>query len=638
MLKQSLVAAVILAALVIAAGGTPRAAAPPPALTTLQPGAFRTINQNLTVNIVFVGYESGAGPRNINQTTFNSLLPAGYRPLHRYPDFYGIRQELGLGFTFSYNTVFAPAAWEDTFFGYLSSIATSAPRTLFQDQYNAQAPRALSVGQNYFIDAPSVENWLAANPPAGVNTSNYTVFFINWFDRADFKFHVYTKTNEPDPDTGYNFGVIRASRKVIGWGGTASNDPQGGPASTARVWFHDLSAGPESWTGNWNITTADLDGDQVLDYRMPPIWEYGNANPDLYRPFDNLSRDLGLITRFVAIDLLFTTSPLYKPMISPPHVPTSVNVDLNVYQADPAVDGLSYLNAGYAAARLSALQPLTTFTTETRSQPFTSRAAAVYKCFVADVSCYGRRLFGIAFGDLFLFHDDQLTQFIDGDADYELPVFLYNATDSLSAGGLLGFADDNWRDGTQSYVFVFLAPFLRSLGYGFTSTTIHEVGHHLGMSHPHDGYDSVLDVDFGPSGPTYYAWAGDESNSVMSYLDLNWDFGRFDRDNMARYLAAGYINQANAVLALIYASPRAGDAAAALLAADAQATDALSAYAASQWGTAAALAKAAYQGVLSAAEQAGVQVEPQNYTADYKAKGSSPHFVDTVNYPNRMAP
>jgi hypothetical protein len=130
------------------------------------------------------------------------------------------------------------------------------------------------------------------------------------------------------------------------------------------------------------------------------------------------------------------------------------------------------------------------FTAEVNSERFTSRAASVYKCFVADVSCFGNRLFGIAFGDLFLFHNDQINQFIDGDAEYEVPVFLYNTPNALSAGGLLGFADDNWRDGTQSYVFGFLAPLLRAAGYGFTSTTIHEVGHHLGISHPHDGYDT----------------------------------------------------------------------------------------------------------------------------------------------------
>jgi hypothetical protein len=39
------------------------------------------------------------------------------------------------------------------------------------------------------------------------------------------------------------------------------------------VWFHDLSAGPESWTANWNVDTPGLDGNGVEDYRMPPIWE-----------------------------------------------------------------------------------------------------------------------------------------------------------------------------------------------------------------------------------------------------------------------------------------------------------------------------------------------------------------------------
>ena len=93
--------------------------------------------------------------------------------------------------------------------------------------------------------------------------------------RPDFKFHVYTKTGEPDPDTGYDFGANRDSRKIIAWGGTTADDEETGLGGTdRRVWFYDLSAGPESWTGNWNVDNADLDGDGVPDYRMPPIWEY----------------------------------------------------------------------------------------------------------------------------------------------------------------------------------------------------------------------------------------------------------------------------------------------------------------------------------------------------------------------------
>jgi hypothetical protein len=51
-----------------------------------------------------------------------------------------------------------------------------------------------------------------------------------------------------------------------------------------------------------------------------------------------------------------------------------------------------------------------------------------------------------------------------------------------------------------------------------------------------------------------------------------------------------------------------------------------------------ASAKTAYAGVLAAAAAIGVKVEPQSYQADYKAKGQSPKFVDTVDYIHRLAP
>jgi len=66
---------------------------------------------------------------------------------------------------------------------------------------------------------------------------------------------------------------------------------------------------------------------------------------------------------------------------------------------------------------------------------------------------------------------------------------------------------------------------------GLTTTIIHEAGHHLGMSHPHDGYDWELGIDYYPAGDKYFANSGDECNSMMSYIDLNWDFSQFDRDN-----------------------------------------------------------------------------------------------------------
>jgi hypothetical protein len=109
-----------------------------------------------------------------------------------------------------------------------------------------------------------------------------------------------------------------------------------------------------------------------------------------------------------------------------------------------------------------------------------------------------------------------------GPKDYAGNIFAFNTTDENLGDqfGLLGFADDNWVDGTQSYVFGFDTPGYRDLGYGLTTTTIHEFGHHVGMSHPHDGYDSEWDYDYGPGGDTYFAWSGDESDTIMHYSDL----------------------------------------------------------------------------------------------------------------------
>jgi len=618
-----------------------RASAPAPVLTTLSPGGFHDLAHDVDVNIVLLGYEMGAGAQNVDPATLLAGLPNASRPIHRYQDFYGNREYIGLTYNYHYNVVFTDGAYENNFFGYLSSIAVPQPRTIYQNDYNAQTGRAVAVGDNHWIDAPSVEQWLADNPPSGVDTTDYTIVFVNWYGRADFKNHVYVKTDEPDPDTGVNFGLVRQSRKIIAWGGTSADDAESGLGSLHRIWFHDLSAGPELWTENWNINDADVDGNGVLDYRLPPVWEYGNPSADIYRPFDDLSGDLAKVARYVALDLLFTSSPLYKPAISPPSLPSAVQVDINLYQGEPGFDGKTVLDTTYVKAKLGPLQPLNTLTTEVRDQSLRNKALSVYQCFVTyftgpgplGQSCYGNKLFGIAFGDLFIYHDDKINQFVEGDADYEVPVFLYAVTDALTPANLLGFADDNWRDGTQTYVFGFVTPFVRSLGYGLTTTTIHEVGHHLGMSHPHDGYDYEADVDYGAGDAFYFANAGDESNTVMSYADLNFDFGQFDRDNMNRFLVATYINQSNSVLAQIYASPRAGQAAALLTAADAAAAAAVTKVQAQDYPGGAVSAKVAYGRVLAAAAAIGVNIEPQSYTADYKAKGRSTKFIDTVNYP-----
>ena len=605
-----------------------------PPLSTLQPGGFRTITQTLPVNVVFVGYEAGAGAQNVDASKVLDGLPATSDARNRIPSFYGLPSGIGVRFDYDYNVVFAPPSFEDQFFAHLAATGFTVPLTVYQQAYNTQTTRSHTIPPatgTLVVPGPLAEQWLADHgADIGVDTTQYTVFLINWWGRPDFRHHVYLKFDEPDPDTGVNFGAFQ-SRALIAYGGT----PAASGAPQRRVWFHDLSAGPEWNTTNWLLDVGDLDNNGRIEYRMPPVWEYGNTGA--YRPFDDLSGDLAKVVRYVGLNLLFTTSPLYKTAISPPELPSTVALDVNIYDGEPGVNAASFLEPQLLAARVGALQPLNTFSTRVSSRPLAGRSLDIYNCFAAGTSCFGKRLFGIAFADLFLYHSDHLLQYLEGGVDYSLPIFTYNTTEEQSLGGLLGFADDNWRDGTQSYVFTFNDTFVRSLGFGLTSTMIHEVGHHLGMSHTHDGYDSEDDVDYGAADEFYYAWVGDEVNSIMGYLFFTSEFGQFDRDNMNRYLAATYLNQANQVLARIAGSPRAGRVAGALASADAAASAALTAYGAMEYRDAAAAAKSAYAQLLSAAASIRVQIEPQSWQADAKAKGISSKFVDRVPYERLIA-
>lgn len=307
----------VLAAIVAALGAA--AAAATTASAGLNPGGLTALDETVDVNVVFVGTFGGTDP---GWNAVKAGLPASASPKTRYKLLYGLDDEAALGITYTYNYVptYTSTAWEDSFFGYLSSIATPKPRTSFQDDYNAQNGK-LDVGQNNWIDGPSVEKWIIQNPPAGVDVTKPTILFVNWKDRSDFKFHVFTKTNEPDPDTNYNFGLNRDSRKFVAWVGTAPSDPQNpydGPPR--RVWFYDLSAGPESWGGSYDVTNADIDGDGAPDYRIPNIWEYTGTTLTANHPgFGSaaLTTDLGKVIRYVGLDLLVTASPLYR-RTSPP--------------------------------------------------------------------------------------------------------------------------------------------------------------------------------------------------------------------------------------------------------------------------------------------------------------------------------
>jgi hypothetical protein len=588
----------------------------------LKPGQTVTFEQKVPINIVFIGYKRSS----IDKSDLLGQLPDTYSPVVRYPQFYGEPgRDMGLQYNFDYNVTFKDWSFSTRFFNYLQKIGTPGEPTVFQTDYNDQVSNVLDVtGPVLYIDAPSVEGWLDKNLHTA--KKGYTIVFVNWYSRPDFKFHVYTKTDEPDPDTGYNFGELRASRKVIAWGGGDSH-----------LWFYDLSAGPEAWTNNWNVDDLDVDGDGSTDKRMPPIWEY---SPGGYADPSTLSTDLGLVTRFVGIDLLFTTSPLYDPLVTAPDVGGRKVVHVNMFQDDPDSDGMDWIHRRAINNAFARFEPYYDWRTRIVDQgPIDSGAKKALDIFAGlDTSDDCWNVFGDPFAQLFCYFDANLSSYVPNyrKADYVAPIFAFNTTAANlnDQFGLLGFADDNWIDGTQSYVFEFDAAEYRDLGYGFTTTTIHEGGHHFGMSHPHDGYDSELGIDFDASGAFQFAWSGDESDTIMSYTDLSGGFSEFDEANMYRWEMAGYLNWANGLLDDVLADPHAWKVWRKLAAAEQYARKALDGFKDWNYLSAATNARRAYAQVALAADQLGIET-PTDSALRMAAKAAAQRpDADPIRFPN----
>ena len=598
-----------------AAGKTPKP--PPPVLTHLRPGQPVRVVLQIPVNVVFVGLEEGAAPTGINTASLLAAQP--FSAIPRVRSKIGLPagdEPLGIEYQYDVNPVFADSAFEDEFFGFLaqSAFGPFGP-TAYQGAYSAQPLAAEQITENWVLDATAVESWLIdhAQPLLGVDASRPTVFYINWYGRADFRFHTYAYF-AVQPEIGL-FPPAHDYAQTIAWGGGTPDQVQSPTSALGRVWFLDLSAGPEWASSNWYLEVPDFNGDGIVENRLPPIWEYGTDH--WYRPFLDLSDDLAQVLRFVALDLLFTPSPIYDPSITPPLLADTVELDLNVV-ADTSHDPFEHLLVGDVLQRLDALDPSRAFVADVDPTPFVPSMRRAYNCYLTAFTSQPAPCFPGADGgdpsyDLLIWSKRHRNQLLDG-VRGEIPILFFDVADGYSGP----FAGITWgnRRGRQTWVHAWFSP-NELLNYRSpTKLVAHEVGHHLGLSHPHDGYDPQSGLQFNQSGETYFSWLGDNVASVMSYNDTQPEFSQFDRDNLDRWLTVGRLQAANDILGAIYRSPRAGSATSELLAADAHAGIALTRLEAWDLRGASVAASDAYHAVLAAARVAGVPVPAPSEIAD----------------------
>jgi hypothetical protein len=309
-----------------------------------------------------------------------------------------------------------------------------------------------------------------------------------------------------------------------------------------------------------------------------------------------------------------------------------LELDLNLFAGRPGRDPAASVRTGELPATLGRLDPTRTFRVDAETLPLAGRVGDAFDCFQSAFTAEAHSCFGNAgripddpttsfddgvFYDLDRFFAQHQNDYLDG-VRYEIPVAAFDVPDDrLAPATLAGFASLR-PPNVQAWSYVMVADRARAALITDTGAIAHEVGHHLGLSHVHDTYDPVLDADLSAydGGTFWFLIAGTEAYTAMSYLPNTDEFGRFDRDHMARWQVAARLDNANRILGDVARSPRAGKAAGLAGQADARAGQAIALL--GQWDLlgASQAAADAYRLVLAAAAAANVKVEPFSGVAD----------------------
>jgi hypothetical protein len=599
---RAAVAVTTLAAVLALAPGHAANAAPSrlPQFVTIAPGSQSLLNAANRINVVFVGYQPSSVdvPRLLGQLPQNSALP-----LVRAPAFDGIFEGPALTYSYAYNVRFAGHTFENDFFGYLSRAGQVGAPDFYQSYYNSQVHKNLTVGPTVrYIDARATESWLEqhASGELGIDPGEYTVFLVNWYGRSDFQFHTYTNLGRPDPDTGRDVNAQYSSTHVRAWGG-----------SSGPTWFYDLSAGPVWIDHSFDVDDTDVNGFGLNDYRVPSIWDYGHTG---YRAFNDLTHDLGLVLRYVAVDMLFAASPIFDPGATLPAPDGGKQIALDIFEGDPSTNGLADIHPDVLRAAHQYLEPYYPISVSVRDLPLSGDALTAYNLATYATTGPGCwNTIGVQAAEFYcyFYRDNFSTYFPQPGPNSVIPAVGFTAADNPAARvEFQGETEDDWQTGKPSLIEGFDTVQNRTgvYGMGYTDLIMHEAGHYVGLSHPHDGLDinGHYYLDFGPFGDFDFARTGDETASIMSYLPGNQAFDVFNRDNLAKWTVGELRYFGNQAAATILAATPNPVALALLHKADGEYTAALAAWQTEQWVTAATFAAKAYRDVQRSMLAAGL--------------------------------
>jgi hypothetical protein len=482
------------------------------------------IDADMPINLVLIGDTWSEE----HKTQIGKKLLKSYAPT-----IFSENRPAGVRYNYTYNFISESQQVSDEFFKYVDSIAVKNSVPFPIEQWMVvQQPLLQSENLVYkLIDVFSVQDWLAELD----RDDGYTIYFLKPSKEQLGYLHTYSALTT-DPDTNRDF----VQEGMMGFGGKH------------RFYFIDLTAGP------WLYPFVPISATQAISEFHSNIYDI-ETDEEYYNLISNYVND--------AIMLLFTPSYLYPPIYKSNYRMEVFLIDMTSGRAFRDLAG-DYITSELMEQAFVKLVPYSHWTSDVKGQSFDALPRELQRAVLRSLTFQHT-----AGGDTILVKSSEfiveLKKWVkDSLTEEELKLeeevtrdtvfvpiilFVFDTDAFVDKAPVVGTAipdPENEKIPCCAVVAVD-KHVLFDFGTGLSTLAIHEMGHVIGLRHPHDGYSQTKGE--------FNNWFFDWSYTPMSYASpttlgcgllaercglVITEFGTFNLDTVDRALVLSLLRQA----------------------------------------------------------------------------------------------
>ena len=498
------------------------------ALAVEQNGSDIVIDSNMQINLVLVGDNWSEE----DKTQIMKRLLQSYVPMISSEE-----RPAGVRYNYTYNFTTESEQVSNDLFKFIDSIGvkTSVPYPIEQWMLVRQPQFGDESLVYKFIDAFRVEEWLTDLE----RQEGYTIYFLKPSRQQLGYLHTYGALTK-DPDTNREF----VEEGLMGFGGKH------------RFYFIDLTAGP------WFYPVIPMSENQALSEYHANIYDL-DSDEEYYKLIADYVND--------AITLLFTPSYLYPPVYKLNYKMQVFLIDMTSGRALYDVAD-KYMKREVIEEAFVKLIPYAQWDSEITGQSFDSLPRELQIAVLKSVVFQK-----IGSGDIALVKSSdlivELRKWLQNALTEEelrlaqeeaqetvfvpIVLFVFDTPAYVDKVPVVGTAIPDPEDRTAPCCAIVAVDkhALLDFGTGLSTLAVHEMGHVIGLRHPHDGYSQ--------SKGEFNNWFFDWSYTPMSYASpgilgcglpaercglVITEFGAFNLDAVDRGLVLSLLHQTQLVM------------------------------------------------------------------------------------------